>query len=522
MSIMKIKNLIYTLSIFLLAVSCEEDFLETYPTASLSQEQVGEALAVNPAAAEGTLFGIYEQMYRLGSGGYGGQEDFGIKIQHLHTDLLSGDMAHVGKSYNRQTSISELTGTVEPDNSLVNYMPWRFLYRLVNLSNLVIDGLGGADATGPLAELDTDGKKHTMGQALAARGFAYYYLLNLFVDDISDLSQEVLPLYTSGEQTEQPKSSLQDVFDLAISDLSNAETLLEGFVASSKINFNQDIVRGLLAYTYGAKNDWVNTATYAKKVVDTGIPIMSNTEILGGFNTINNHEGIMWGIDVTASQELASLFTWWGFVDVFSYSYAAVGNRKAMDSGLYAQMRSDDARQNQFPWSVLGDSWIVPCGKFYNDQLNPAIFDLPAYDPVALSQYDYRFSGPQVNVTSDAHYMRVAEFYLLHAEAEYENGNEAEAKTSLKAIADLRIADTSYIDALTGADLEAEIDLQTRIEFFGEGKSYFLMKRQRKSVTRGSNALDFAGITIEHNDDRLTYEVPEEEILYNPNISNQN
>ena len=146
-------------------------------------------------------------------------------------------MAHVGKSYNRQTSISELTGTVEPDNSLVNYMPWRFLYRLVNLSNLVIDGLGGADATGPLAELDTDGKKHTMGQALAARGFAYYYLLNLFVDDISDLSQEVLPLYTSGEQTEQPKSSLQDVFDLAISDLSNAETLLEGFVASSKINF---------------------------------------------------------------------------------------------------------------------------------------------------------------------------------------------------------------------------------------------------------------------------------------------
>ena len=121
MSIMKIKNLIYISSIFFLAVSCEEDFLETYPTASLSQEQVGEALAVNPAAAEGTLFGIYEQFYRLGSGGYGGQEDFGIKIQHLHTDLLSGDMAHTGKSYNRQTSISELTGTVDAGNAYANY-----------------------------------------------------------------------------------------------------------------------------------------------------------------------------------------------------------------------------------------------------------------------------------------------------------------------------------------------------------------------------------------------------------------
>ena len=53
-----------------------------------------------------------------------------------------------------------------------------------------------------------------MGQALAARGFAYYYLLNLFVDDISDLTQKVLPLYTNAEQTEQPKSSLADVFAL--------------------------------------------------------------------------------------------------------------------------------------------------------------------------------------------------------------------------------------------------------------------------------------------------------------------
>ena len=140
-------------------------------------------------------------------------------------------------------------------------------------------------------------------------------------------------------------------------------------------------------------------------------------------------------------------------------------------------------------------AWIIPNGKFYYI-IDPAIFNLPPYSTTQVSQYSYRFSGPQVNVDSDAHYMRVAEFYLLHAEAEFENGNYAAAKTSLKAIADIRIADTSYIDALTGADLEAEIDLQTRIELFGEGKSYFLMKRQRKSITRGDNALDFAGVDI--------------------------
>ena len=118
--------------------------------------------------------------------------------------------------------------------------------------------------------------------------------------------------------------------------------------------------------------------------------------------------------------------------------------------------------------------------------------------------------------------MRSAEMYLLHAEASYENGKEAQAIQSLKAVADLRIGDTSYIDALSGADLANEIDVQTRLELFAEGKSYFLMKRQRKTITRGSNWLDFTGDSFNHNDDKLTFEIPTNEILFNPNITGQN
>lgn len=299
---MKLNKLIYVLSILFITVSCDEEFLETYPTDSLSQEQVGEALAVNPAAAEGTLFGIYEQFYRLGSGGGQGQEDFGLKIIDINTDILSGDMAHTGKSYNRQASISELTETVSPDNRF-NYMHWRMLYRLINLSNLVIDGLGGADATGVLGDLDTDGKRQTMGQALGARAYAYYLLCHLYVDDISDTSKEVLPLYTSADQSEQGKSSLSSVMNLVISDLLAAETLLDGFVRKTKIEINQDLVRAFLAYSYGALNDWAKCEEYAAKVVGAGYPIMTNTEVLGGFNRVNDHPGIMWGIDITTDRK---------------------------------------------------------------------------------------------------------------------------------------------------------------------------------------------------------------------------
>lgn len=504
---MKNIKLLSLLGIAALTVSCEKEFLETYPTATLSQEQVSEAVAVNPDAAAGTLLGIYENLYRIGSGGVGGQEDYGIKTQDVQLDILSGDMAHLGKSYNRQTQISELTATVDPDSNY-NYIPWRFLYRVINLSNLVIDGLGG-----DTAELTSDSQRHTMGQAKAARGWAYYYLVHLFADDISNLSAPAVPIYTSADQLEQPKSTVGEVFNQALADLLEAETLLEGFVRTNKIEFNQDVVRGVLAYTYGALNDWTKTEEYALKVVSAGYPIMTAEEVaimgpednIGGFNDVNSHPGIMWGVDITADNELFSLGTWWGWMDYYSYSYAAVGNYKGMDLALYQSMRADDIRLKQFPF---GAGALLPAGKFYYKG--------------AIERGLRAFSGPQLNIDSDAHFMRVAEFYLLHAEAAAQNGNETGAKSSLKALLDLRLDDSSYVDALSGQDLIDEVVLQTRLELFAEGKAYFLMKRRRMTKTRGANWLDYAGDSFNHNDDRLTYEIPQAEILFNPNISDQN
>lgn len=499
-----LKKIVCT-GVLLSFISCGKDHLEVYPTETLSQEQVTDAAAVNPDVAKATLFGIYENLYRLGSGGTDSQEDFGITTQYIQLDMMSADMAHLGKSYNRQVNISELTAMVDPDSDY-NYRPWRFLYRIINLSNLVIDGAGGNDVVP-----DTESGRHTIGQAKALRGYAYYFLAHIFVNDISDLSKPVLPLYSSAEQLDQPKSTLQEVFDFVIEDLTAAETLLEGFVRSEKIEVNQDVVRGLLANTYGALNDWAKTEEYAKKVIDAGYPIMTADEVallpgedgsVGGFNNINVMPSVMWGIDITPSQELASLFSWWGFMDYFSYSYAAVGNPKGIDASLYENFRSDDIRLNQF------DSRLYPTGKFY-------------YQGAELNDFT-AFSGPQVNIDSDSHYMRVGEFYLLHAEAAAENGNDAAARASLKALLDLRLDDSSYIDALSGSALAEEAALQARLELWGEGKSYFIMKRRRETRTRGANWLDLVGESFSHSDERLTYEIPQNEILFNSNLTGQN
>jgi hypothetical protein len=52
----------------------------------------------------------------------------------------------------------------------------------------------------------------------------------------------------------------------------------------------------------------------------------------------------------------------------------------------------------------------------------------------------------------------------------------------------------------------------------GEGKSYLAMKRNKATTTRGSNHL-FAGDSFQYNDAKLTFEIPQNEVLNNPFIN---
>ena len=79
-------------------------------------------------------------------------------------------------------------------------------------------------------------------------------------------------------------------------------------------------------------------------------------------------------------------------------------------------------------------------------------------------------------------------------------------------------SDYAYVDGLSGQALKDEIYLQTRMEFWGEGKSYLALKRNKGTVVRGDNHPSLKGARIPYNDPRLTFVIPESEILNNPNI----
>lgn len=497
---MKLNNLIYLFIVFAI-FGCKEEFLEEYPTAYITPKQIAEVSEVNPGLQAATVAGIYETMFKVGADGYSDSYSFAHKAQDIFSDMLSGDMVLGGKNYGWYSEVSELSATVDYTDG-INYRGWRYFYRIINLSNIVIDGLGGDQATP-----ETDEGKEFMGQALAMRAYGYLYLSQLYVNKYEP-TKKILPIYRDTATPNQPKSTTDDVFNLIINDLTTSISLLDSYTRAGKNEVNADVARGLLAYAYAQKGDYTNAKAIAEDVITGGAFTLTTADevvydgdgdLVGGFNDVNSMNGVMWGTDITVDNKIG-LYSFWGQVDIYTYSYA-VGDPKTIDEGLYDQIPADDVRKGQF-WYYPG-VWVhlAPYRKFYDSN---------------------RQIDGQRTVTTDNIYMRVAEMYLLHAEASAKTNDEVSARSSLKALVELRVPDASYVDALTGQALLDEIYLQTRIELWGEGKSYFAMKRNRATITRGDNWLDFAGDSFAYDDDKLTYEIPEAEIRDNPLLNEQN
>lgn len=476
----------------LLGVGCSEEFLEKEPTEFLTTDQIAEAAEKNPDVVAGTLNGIYALMIETGTGGTTNHDDFGHKGYDIYGDMLSGDMALSVSTYGWYKS--DITEFQAPQDftSTRNYMPWRYYYRIIRSANTVIDALGGNDAVPELEE-----NRHILGQAKAIRAHSYFYLLQYFTKTYNPTA-EVLPIYDDLQDQNGPKVPMSEIFNLIESDLNSAITLLDDFNRSNKTQINKEVAKGFLAYAYGFKGDnWEAVYNLTNEAInDGGSSLMSSEEVLGGFNDLNT-SGWMWGVNLTLDNDLG-LVSWWGQIDRFTYSYAWAGDAKAIDAGLYDQIPANDVRKVQFQQPTGGYADLMPLNKFY--------------DPA-------REIGGQSPVTTDYVFMRVAEMYLLNAEAAAHLGRDA---NRLEELLSQRLDDVTYLDALSGQALLDEIYLQTRIELWGEGKSYLALKRFKETVVRGSNHLSFVGEPIPYDDERLTFEIPESEIQNNPFISTQN
>lgn len=509
---MKITLHIIAYSLLALVVSsCNEDFLEKKPSEKLSSEQIAEAAKKDPSLLNGNIAGLYSAMYNIGTGGTTRHDDFGQKGYDIFSDMLQSDMVLGALNYGWYSSVARYQATKDYTTNEA-YTPWRYYYRIIFAANSVIDALGGTDA-----EQTEETQRHIMGQAKAMRAYAYFYLAHFYSTGYGDGTGKILPIYTNTKDPNQPLSTAAEVYDLIISDLTQSIEYLDGFNRSTKDQVDAWVAKGLLAYAYAARGtseDLQNVIAVTEDIIgNSGFRLDNEDEVVAkfdpvtgallnpqsGFNNVAN-PGWIWGVDLTLANNL-NLVSWWGQVDMYTYSYAWAGDPKLIDNGLYAAIHDDDARKGQFV-DLFGDHTYWPTNKFFAQH--------------RTREMDENEWGGQRQITSDYVYMRLEEMYLLNAEAKAKLGQETDAITRLKDLLALRITDYSYVDALTGQALQDEIYLQTRIELWGEGKSYLAMKRNKATVTRGDNHLFFAGESFSYDADELTFPIPQAEVLNNP------
>ncbi|WP_299160753.1 RagB/SusD family nutrient uptake outer membrane protein [uncultured Tenacibaculum sp.] len=505
----QIFKLILATAVFSLSYGCADELLNnsgtsgtSQPTQFLTSDQLSFGGETNLDIPAAFVNGMYSQMVQTGTGGTNlSHDDFGHKGYDIYGDMLSGDMSLSVSTYGwYRSEISEFQAPLDFTRGR-NRMVWRYYYRLIRSANNIIQNLGGNDAVPTVQE-----NKFNMGQAKAMRAHSYFYLTQYYQKEYN-ASEAILPMPLAPIGSNLAKSTAGDIYTQMEKDLTEAISLLNGFTRTAKSAVNQDVAKGILAYVLGAKGGRdAEVATLTQEVINAGgYTMLAPSQLVAASGGVNGFDDVnsaswMWGVDLTETIGLG-LVSWWGQVDAWSYSYAWAGDYKAIDKSLYDAIPANDFRKGQFFGNSASGRYLQPLYKF------------KASDNIG---------GASQTVTADYVYMRIEEMYLMNAEANARAGAEGAARISLKALMANRVPDNSYIDALSGQALLDEIYLQTRIEMWGEGKSFLAMKRNKATTSRGTNHLSFVGTAIPYNDERMQFEIPLDEIQNNPFISDQN
>lgn len=429
--------------------SCKKSYLDTTPTDQLSANDIFKTTT----GAYTALEGIHNLMIST-SFFSGNHANWGQKAWDLGNDFMANDMVGSSSGYNWFIFHYNHQHFEIPNSWGTTYI-WVFYYRIINNANAIIQHIDQAE--GPEEQ-----KKEVKGQALAYRAFAYFNLAQYYqFTYVGNEDKPGIPLYTKTTTPDtEPgaRGTLKQTYDLIYSDIKQAVTLLEEAgtsLRSEKSHISLPVAQGLYARIALVMNKWTEARDMAVNALSAG-SLMSQIEYTAGQNKVTNPEWL-WASTYSAEQyESLGILCYISWMDPNSGGYASASGDIAprITRDLYNKIPDDDIRK--------------------------AVFN-----STNRQQQKFRTNTPgSFNV--DYCYMRVAEMYLIAAEAEYQiSGNAIAVKEYLEPLMVAR--NNSEYAPLTGSDLYEFILLQRRIELWGEGFGYFDLQRLKRPVKRLTN-----------------------------------
>lgn len=490
------KKIIVLGMVFLMLSACEKDFLETVPTESIS-EDAAFATTTNALMA---LNGIHRSMFMQ----YSNQDEAGQGTINIHMDMLGEDlvMHSAGNGWFNNT----YTWTAHRSATHRNmYFIYRFYYKIIANANMIIENVGKAQ--GPVGD-----KKMIKGQALAYRGWAHFQLTQLFAqrfDANTPNAQLGVPIMIKSTTEGLPRATVAEVYKQVNLDLDSAIIYLNGAPArSAKSHLNTSVVKGIKARVALTQQNWVEAAKMASEA-RVGYNFMSATQQMEGYNNILNPEW-MWG-----SQQISDQTTYfYSFFAYMSFNFSSTnirGNPKKISKALYDQISATDVRKQFWLLSPTRPTITLPTTFTLAPYMNRKFLANGSSMDIATSSL-----GDVVN-------MRVAEMYLVEAEALARSNSNTQAQDVLFLLAKNR--DPQYVKSTkTGQALVDEILLQRRIELWGEGFRFLDLKRLNAKLDRSGSSHNTAlavVMAMEPGVIEWQFLIPKAELDANPAIKDQ-
>lgn len=443
--------------VILMCLTACEDFVDVeLPNSQLTGSTVFEDRNTANAAMTEVYTKLRENGF-LNGGPQGTPASLGLYADELVNYAGSASSGH-----------SLYTNSLLPSTGLVTSM-WNEAYHQVYLANAVLQGVQNS------VSLEAADKDQLRGEALFVRALVHFYLVNVYGDipyiETTDYQQNRLV-------ARMPEAT---VYEKITADLEESAALLpEDYFATFRTRPNRSAALALLARTYLYMGLWAEASNAASAVINNPLYVWETDPAM----VFRKESGsVIWQFRASSNGKNTK--------EAASFIFTTVPPpTMALSEGLVDALEAGDLRAQ----------WIAEVTDGTNSYYHA---------------YKYKALG---NTGSSIEYsivLRLAEQYLIRAEARAQQGELTAAKDDLNKVR-LRggLANTT---AVTAEELVEAVLQERRVEFFTEyGHRFFDLKRTGRldailtPVKAGWNTTD-----------RL-WPLPETELLVNPNLSPQN
>lgn len=430
--------------------------------------------------------------------------EFGYGAMLHMRDVMTGDLpVNPSPSGYDWFAEYEQTTLLNQDAPTIWYV-WAYYNKFIQNTNVALSAIANANKTGM-----EDKYAGYEAVAKAFRAIAYLEMAQMYEFKTNDkfttgvnadgnnVEGLTVPIVTEKTTLEEarnnPRATKEVMQQFILDDLTYALENIDKFDDSDKVFPHKAEVYGLMARFYMWKEDYPKAQEAARNAINnySGSP-MSQNEALSKTSGFNDLSKFMWGAKQTDANESVKtgIINWTSWMsNETSFGYASAEPFVMIDANMYDRIGNSD-------WRKL--MWKAPEGSPLEGKTEwidaKTAESYPDYASAKFRPVNGDGDNYTVGAASAYPVMRVEEMYFIEAEAAAHQ-NAEKGKELLEKFMKTYRNKTYSCSKTDQDDVIEEIVFQKRVELWGEGLTFFDIKRLNYSVERGYLGTNFGAGT---------------------------